>query len=148
MGPEISTKVADSYLKTVQRPLSKESSAKLKANVKIPSNCKNFAPPKINPEIWKIIPSQARLQDIKQQQVQQTLATGLSALAMICNEVISNKQTIPDKIVSSVIKVAMDAANVLGDQTQQLSVTRRLELKRHLNPEYGGICTGKVHKSI
>lgn len=63
LGPEISQNVAESFLKTISRQLSKESKAKLRETLKTPSNCKQFSPPKINNEIWKIIPSQARLQD-------------------------------------------------------------------------------------
>lgn len=145
LGPEVSSNIAESFVKTVKRPLSKESNLKLRNNIKTPSNCKEFVPAKVNNEIWKIIPSQARLRDIQQQQTQQALGTGLSALTMISNTILSRKTELPKDLVASVIKLAMDAANVMGDQTQQLNSIRRLDMKKHLNPEYTGICTAQVN---
>ncbi|OXA42976.1 hypothetical protein Fcan01_22260 [Folsomia candida] len=146
-GPEIALNVAQSFLKTVARPLSKESRSKLRDSIKTPSNCKEFATPKVNNEIWKIIPSHARLNDVKQQQTQQALGTGISAMAMITNLILSKKSEIPKEIVSSVVRIAMDAGNILGDQTQQINIARRMDMKKYLNPEYGGICSSEVPQS-
>lgn len=144
LGPEISQNVAESFLKTISRQLSKESKAKLRETLKTPLNCKQFSPPKINNEIWKIIPSQARLQDVKQQQSQQALSVGLSALSIITSQVLIRKSEIPNEVVSSIVKLAIDAANVLGDQSQQVNSNRKMDLKRYLNPDYAGICTSQV----
>lgn len=144
LGSEISTSVAESFIKTISRPLSKESKLKLRENLKTPSNCKEFVPPKVNNEIWRLIPSQARLLDVKQQQTQQALSTGLTALALITNQIIERKSEVPKDIVSSVVKIAIDAANCIGDQCEQLNSSRKLELKRYLNPEYSGICNIQV----
>lgn len=144
LGPEIAKNVAESFLKTVGRPLSKESESMLKNNLKTPANCKQFAPPKVNNEIWRIIPSHARLLDVKNQQTQQTLGSGLSALAMITNQIIANKAKIPKEVSDSVVKLAVDSANILGNQMQHINTTRRLEMKKYLNPEYAGICTLQV----
>lgn len=54
LGPEVSQNVAASFIKTVTRPLSKESKSKLRENIKTRSNCKEFVPPKINNEIMKL----------------------------------------------------------------------------------------------
>jgi hypothetical protein len=144
LGPEVESKVAESFIKTVLRPLSKESRSKLQEIIKTPSNCKVFVPPKINNEIWKLIPSHARLLDVKQQQTQQAIATGLTALTKIADLVISRKAEIPKDIVNTIVKMAVDTGNILGDQNQQLNTARRLDLKKYLNPEYAGICSSQV----
>jgi len=145
LGPEISKNVADSLMKTINRPLSKESSAKLRSNIKTPSNCQEFVPPKINNEIWRMIPSNAKLQDVKQQQIQQTLGVNLSAMAIITSAILEKKSEMPKEVVTLIVKTAMDAANLLGDQMQQINASRRLDLRRYLNPEYAGICTANVN---
>ncbi|OXA56254.1 hypothetical protein Fcan01_08833 [Folsomia candida] len=147
LGPEVSQNVAASFIKTVTRPLSKESKSKLRENIKTRSNCKEFVPPKINNEIWRIIPSNARLADVKQQQIQQAFASGLSALAVITDQVLSRKSEIPKEVVSTVVRLAIDTGNIVGDQAQQLNSTRRFDLKKYLNPEYGGICSSQVEHS-
>ncbi len=146
-GPEITASVASSFLKTVNRPLSKESKSKLCEGIKIPTNCKEFASPKVNPEIWKMLPSNAKLSDVKHQQNQQALATGLSAFSIIADLIISKKSEMPKEIVSTVVKLSIDAANILGDQLQQQNFKRKMEIKKYLNSDYAGICSTQIPQS-
>ncbi|OXA40125.1 hypothetical protein Fcan01_25127 [Folsomia candida] len=120
LGPEVSQNVAASIIKTVTLPLSKESKSKLRENIKTPSNCKEFVPPKINNEIMKLF---HRMLDWP------------------------IKSEIPKEVVSTVVRLAIDTGNILGDQAQQLNSTRRFDLKKYLNPEYGGICSSQVEHS-
>ncbi|XP_035716565.1 uncharacterized protein LOC118439398 [Folsomia candida] len=142
-GAEVLPQIAESFRKTVERPLTKESKEKLKLALKIPSNLKQFVPPKTNSEIWKILPSNARVVDIKSQQTQRALGEALSALSMIASTVVAHKTVIPKEATSSIVKLALDAGNILGDQIQSLNSSRRQEVKKHLNPEYAGICTSE-----
>lgn len=135
------------FLKTVSRPLTKESKTSLKEKIKIPENCKEFLVPKVNPEIWKLLPSMAKIQDIKQQQMQEVLSLSLASLTSIANTVATNKDKVPKEVVSSVIKQSLDNANILGDQFQAINSQRRWNMKRHLNPEYVGICSGQFSSS-
>ncbi|OXA40087.1 hypothetical protein Fcan01_25114 [Folsomia candida] len=89
----------------------------------------------------------AKILDIKQQQIQQSLTLGLSSLALITNTIVNSKESIPKEVLSSVVKQAMDGANILGDHFQAISSRRRFEMKRHLNPEYGGICSQQFPSS-
>lgn len=136
--------VAEGFGKTVLRPLTKESKEKLKISLKIPNNCKQFVPPKINSEIWRILPSNARLSDVKNQQLQHTLSASLAALSKIANIVVSQKREIPKETTNSIVKLAMDAGNIIGDQIQVINSNRRQDVKKHLNPEYMGICNAQV----
>lgn len=147
-GAEVLPQIAESFRKTVERPLTKESKEKLKLALKIPSNLKQFVLPKTNSEIWKILPSNARVVDIKSQQTQRALGEALSALSMIASTVVAHKTVIPKEATSSIVKLALDAGNILGDQIQSLNSSRRQEVKKHLNPEYAGICTSEVRISL
>lgn len=147
-GPSLLQNVSSGFTKTASRPLTKESKATLTSKIKIPENCKEFLVPKVNSEIWRLLPSQAKILDIKQQQVQQSLTLGLSSLAIITNTVVNAKDAIPKEILSTVVKQPMDGANILGDQFQAISNRRRYEMKRHLNPEYGGICSQQVKLNV
>ncbi|OXA47011.1 hypothetical protein Fcan01_18333 [Folsomia candida] len=129
VGPNLLPNVSSGFAKTAARPLTKESKATLSAKIKVPEN------------------SQAKILDIKQQQIQQSLTLGLSSLALITNTIVNSKESIPKEVLSSVVKQAMDGANILGDQFQAMSSRRRFEMKRHLNPEYGGICSKQFPSS-
>ncbi|OXA42979.1 hypothetical protein Fcan01_22263 [Folsomia candida] len=146
-GPSLLPNVSSGFAKTAARPLTKESKATLAAKIKVPENCKEFLVPKVNSEIWRLLPSQAKILDINQQQIQQSLTLGLSSLAVITNTIVNSKESIPKEVLSLVVKQAMDGANILGDQFQAISSRRRFEMKRHLNPEYGGICSQQFPSS-
>lgn len=147
LGPSIMENVAQSFAKTINRPLSKETKAKLREAIKIPENCKDFSAPKINNEIWRIIPSHARLSDVKSQQNQQALGCGMSALALISNMALQHKKDLPKELLAAIIKTSLDASNIMGDQFQQISSSRRMDIKRFLNPEYAGICNAQISQS-
>ncbi|OXA40050.1 hypothetical protein Fcan01_25158 [Folsomia candida] len=143
-GPELKPHVAESFLRTVNRPLTKETKSSLKEKVKIPANCKQFMPPKANQEIWRLLPQPAKMADLKNQQHQQILSHGLSILSSIANIVAENKDKIPKEVTSTVLQLAIDGSNIFGDQFQTVNGTRRFEMKRFLNPEYAGICNNKI----
>ncbi len=146
-GPEILSNVAESFIKTAVRPLTKESRAGLKEKMKTPVNCKQFVTPKVNPEIWRLLPPHGKLADVKHQQIQQTLSIGLSTFSVVANLVVSNKDKIPKEVVSSILRNAMDGANIMGDQFQGITMNRRMEIKKYLNPEYAGICSAQINSS-
>lgn len=146
-GPALLANVSVGFSKTVARPLTKESKSSLKEKIRVPENCKELIVPKVNTEIWKLLPSQAKVLDLKQQQIQEVLSSGLSTLASISNSIALHKAEIPKEVVSSVIKQAIDGANLLGDEFQSISGRRRYEMKKYLNPEYARICTAQVTAS-
>jgi len=116
----------------------------LKKRIKIPGNITDFVAPKINLEFRKILPSHARLNDLQSQQIQQSLGMELSEFANMANAVLSAGDNISKEIRTNLLKYATDGAHLLGDQFQTLSVRRRMEIKKFLNPEYSGICTTEV----
>jgi len=131
-------------MKTVKRPLSKETKASLKDKILIPGNCKEFSCPKVNQEIWRQLPHHAKINDLKHQQNQQTLSMALSSFAMIANNLAENKAKIPGDVVTSTVQLAIDGSNVIGDQFQAISNARRMEIRKFLSPEYMDICNLKV----
>lgn len=143
-GPELLPEVASGFNKTMSRPLSKETSENLKNKFKIPSNCKPLVTPKMNQEIWSHLPANARMTDLNLQQNQQSLGIGLNALSQIANEVAKAASSIPKELKTSILKLSIDAGNILGDQIQSISKKRRFEVKRHINSEYHGICNSQV----
>jgi hypothetical protein len=144
LGAELSGKVAEGFTKTIRRPLTKESVNKLKENMLVPSNCKGFSVPKMNLEIWRTLPSHARLTDVKHQQNQQVLSYGLITLARIADGLATRKSELPKDLTSTLMKQAIEGANLIGDQFQSINTSRRMEVKRYINPEYANICSAQV----
>lgn len=146
-GPEVTSFISEAYKKTVERPISKETMERMKNDHKIPSNCKFFQVPKLNPEIWQNLTTKGRLSDLKIQQIQNTLSLNLTFLVEITQEITRNAAKIPRDISTKLLKLALDSANVAGTQMQELNKKRRLEVKPFLSQEYQGICTAKLAPS-
>jgi len=146
-GPALLESVSVGFIKTASRPLTKESKASIKDRILIPENLKDVIVPKLNAEIWKLLPSQAKIFEIKHQQTQEVLRLSLSAFATIANTMATNKKDMPATVVSSVIKQAIDGGNLIDDQFQAISTRRRYDIKKHLNPEYSGICSAQTKTS-
>jgi len=141
-GPDLLSHIAEGFGKTISRPLKKKTSEKLRNLLQVPGNCKGFVAPKMNPEIWRNLPASARITDIKIQQIQQGMSYALISLSNIANEI--SAAMIPTEIKNKVMKLSIDAANILGDQLQTSSQQRRNDVRKLLNSDYSSICTTPV----
>lgn len=56
-GPAVMQNVSIGFVKTAVRPLTKETKSNLKERIKIPENCKEFIVPKVNGELWRLLPA-------------------------------------------------------------------------------------------
>lgn len=145
--------LATAFIKTVTRPLKKETTAKLKDHLKIPDNCREFRVPKMNNEIWKCLPPHAKMDDVHSQQVQTSLVYGLSSLSKIANAAAllncRKDQGAPasKELCNEIIDFAIKGANFLGHQLQEMNLKRRGNVKRHINSDYSGICNREIPNS-
>lgn len=140
-GSDIKPGIADAFIKTISRPLSKDTKEKLKKELLIPSNCRLLTPPKMNSEIWMNLPTRSRLADLHSQQVQQSLATGIATLATISDEIAKITGKIPKETFNAILKTSITAANILGNQYQEMNSKRKQAVKAHISSEYAGICS-------
>jgi len=143
-GPALSSKVAEGFMKTLERPLSKETVNSLKLKSKIPENCKIFAVPKMNSEIWTQLPAQAKISDLKNQTHLKSLSLALSSLSRIAEIAAKSSSNQSNDSSKEIIKIALDTANVLGDEFQEVCNKRRLDVRRHMNAEYSAVCSAKI----
>lgn len=98
----------------------------------------------MNAEIWRNLPGSAKVADLQQQQLQQTLSYALVAFSNIANVTAKRAIEIPKDVVAEILKGSIDCANLIGHQIQEINSKRRNEVKRFLNPEYGNICSSQV----
>ncbi|ODM91716.1 hypothetical protein Ocin01_14965 [Orchesella cincta] len=144
LGPAVGPFLAEAYNRTISRPLSKDNAEKLKLGLKIPENCSNFRVPKMNPEMWNNMPQEARIVDLKHQQLQQTLSQGLTVLVKMCDELSQAAAQMPKDVLTKVLKIGLDGANIMGTQMQELNQKRKSEMRPYLNPDIVDICSAKT----
>lgn len=140
-GPALQEQVTDTFAKTISRPLTKETAKNLKDAVKIPETLKQLVPPKMNVEMWKLLPSHARVDDLKKQQIQNSVAYGVSAFSQIANIIATRSQELPKDVKAAILKLSVDGANILGNELQEVNLRRRSNVKRYINPQFHGVCS-------
>ena len=87
---------------------------------KFPENCV-FVPPKVNLELWKLLSSWQRKNDIKFKLIQKYLVRTMNASLSILSEIQSD-----DFSVQSITQKTADTAAILGQASHELCLKRRV----------------------
>lgn len=143
-GPALSEPVANKMDKIVRATLSKDQIQQLKASIKVPSNCKTFQTPKLNPEIWSALQQKAKYSDVRQQTIQQNFTYGLAAFAGITELITKSQGNIPDnlkQVGKEIVRLCVGGANFMSLGLREASTRRRQSIRPHLSAQYSGICS-------
>jgi len=144
-GTEIQADVASSVSRLFQQRQPKESLDKIKAYAKIPSNCKALVTPKINTEIWSLLPQRVRQSDFHQYQtMQQQIGTASVLTAKIAEKLFSSNGSDWKDIRQDLLRTSLDTLTVLGNITQDINLRRKLDIKPNLNKDIASICSSSV----
>lgn len=130
--------------KIIASSLSKEQIQQLKSTVKIPENCESFRTPRLNPEIWAALPARTKLNDVKQQSVQQNFSYGLAAFATIVDNLTKVQSQMPSHLKEfskEMVKICVAGANFMSCGLRESSHKRRQNIRPHLNSQFAGICS-------
>jgi hypothetical protein len=93
LGPDLQNDVALSINRLYSQKVSKETLDNLKVKYKIPNNCKWMGVPKINSEIWPLLPQRNRQNDYNQQVNQQSIALTSTINAKIAEKLFTTTET-------------------------------------------------------
>ena len=74
IGPDMQNDVANSIKRLFTNKMTKTSVDKFKEIYKLPGNCKLMGVPKVNQEIWPLLPPRIRQSDFSLQQQHQTIS--------------------------------------------------------------------------
>ena len=99
-----------------------------------PSNCSSD-PPKVNPELWKLLNSNQRKSDVKLVGIQKSLKKALNATILMLEE--AQK---PDFSVQSMAQKTVDIAAILGHASYEVSLKRRVFVRSAIKNEYKDLC--------
>ena len=99
-----------------------------------PENIENLKTPRVNPLIWNNISASARSVDVKYQKTQQTLLAAISAMVYAADHAVLNHC---DK---TLITALTDGIAMATQCQHELSHTRKLAMKKELNPDLAALC--------
>ena len=100
-----------------------------------PENVEFLSTPKVNPEIWSLLSKEGKAADLKLQDVQSSLLTGIvsvvKVMGMLHDSVSSPEQFNPE----SAIKILGDSLALFGNVNLGLVKKRREEIRPHLQED-------------
>jgi hypothetical protein len=140
---DIGENIRDDVAKSLKHGLvTQMQDAKLKEAMekhKSPMNCEPLVVPMVNPPIWSNITPKTRSLDLKLQRVQKPLIKGLTAMAKLDQQVLTQD--------------VKDGFMLMAHANYELNCLRKEMIKPDLNPQYQHLCkptiiTAKDRKSL
>lgn len=92
LGPEINKDVCKSISKLFTSRYPKPMISKIKEQFLLPSNCKELGVPKINREIWPILPPKTKQTDFASQLLQQNVSTASIIATKLAEKLFTTKE--------------------------------------------------------
>lgn len=100
---------------------------------KLPNNCDMLSPPVLNPETKTIIPQNIQKKDDAYIKFQTTLGTGIAALGMGIDNILSDSKNLPLTYKEVLLPCLSDAGRLLTNFFHDLSMARRSFIYPYMN---------------
>ncbi|ODM94400.1 putative enzymatic polyprotein, partial [Orchesella cincta] len=147
-GTSIVPEIAESFNKLARQTASKERMDSWKQTLRIPENCRNLIMPRINSEIWNMLPTRARQTDYQTQHLQQLNSQSLVALSKIAEKLFMSKSVMPTSLCQDLLRMTMDAASLACTLNQEFVTRRKQAIKPSLSKEAALLCNVPASSTI
>ena len=144
MRPLVQQQLADIANKRCGKHLDPEKIKSLTERYKMPENCSDIIPIKVNNEIWiQLTPSKRKI-DLQLSNIQQTVRKVAVTILQTANELLPKTKKEANKNLAT---RSVDAIAMLGHVSHELYRLRREQIRPTLKPEFSAICTADVANS-
>jgi len=140
-GPDLQSDVAVAVKRLFTNKPSKEKIDLIKVDNKLPANCKELAVPKVNHEIWSMLPPRAKQIDYSNQVIQQQLGTASVILSRTAESIFNAGNKIEKSTRDALLKQSLDSLSIIGNIMQDLSLKRKQDIRPYLSKEASAICS-------
>lgn len=139
-GPKIGTNLSKAVNAALSVKSNKDCILDLSKKYLRPENCDLMVVPKVNKEIWDVIPRQAHSSDVFLQEIQKSLISGLVPVVEMAENIAKNKESDSSKTKTLI----GDCLSLIGHAFFNISMKRRFNIRNNLNPRYQKICNGDI----
>lgn len=146
-GEPINNDVAKSISEIYNSENKRNTRDTLKEKLKVPENCQVLSVPRVNQEIWSMLPPTVKQTDFASQSQQQLVSMAATAMAKLTDNVFGTRETISQPLRENLIRSCMAVNSILAMMTEDFNKKRKLEMKPSLNREYSAICTTSKTRS-
>lgn len=140
-GSPLNSDVAQSITQLYNTESVKNARDKMKDKFKVPENCKTLEVPRVNPEIWSLLPPQVKQKDFAAQQQQQLVSSAAVAVARMTDTLFTTKEPIKQALREDLIKQCMELGSILAIASDDVNKRRKGEIKPAINREFASICS-------
>ena len=131
-GPKVKTSVVNFLGKACNKP---SDVSKIADKYLIPSNCQQMVTPRYNKEIWSKLHNTSQTRDTQMQEVQKTMALGLSAFSQLATKL----STLPN-FKTELRELSCDTMSMLGNAFNQITFKRKFFMRPSLPNSYHALC--------
>jgi hypothetical protein len=144
-GPALSVRVAESFNKIPTQEVDKDARERIKEELKVPENAKLLGVPRINQEIWMVLPQGTRTTDGQHQALHQHLSRSLVGQARLADELtrLANSGILPNEEIVKLLPLLLNSATELGMAFREINSRRRKEIKE-AHPAIAPLCYSSV----
>ena len=140
-SPKVGNKLAEAVNAAMTVKSDKKCMEKMLERHARPENCNLLTVPRVNSEIWDVIPKNAHSNDRYIQDVQNAIVAGLVPIIQVGDQLAKGKEPLdPTKTLG----LFSDSLSLLGYAFHSLSMKRRYDIRRFLNPRYQKICSSET----
>ncbi len=140
-GPALNVDVTSSIERLYQSDSGKKMLEKLKEKHQVPENCKFLGVPKVNAEIWPLLPPKTRQRDFSSQQGHQFITLAAVSVAKIAETLFTTKLNINKELREHLLTITMEASSALSGAADDFNRKRKQDIKPVLNTDYSSICS-------
>ncbi|WAR19980.1 hypothetical protein MAR_001818 [Mya arenaria] len=140
-GSPVSGPLASLTDKIIDKTMKDKKRNDLADKYPVSENVTKLNPPKVNPEIWRIIEAKTRLKDVKLQKIQQFTLRAIVPIMRVIDSLVAGRDCQESLNLDELVTKLVDAVALTAVGNADANVCRRESIKRDLNEEYQAICS-------
>ncbi|WAR12563.1 POL-like protein [Mya arenaria] len=140
-GSPVSGPLASLTEKIIDKTMEDKKRNDLADKYPVPDNVTKLNPPKVNPEIWRIIEAKTRSKDGKLQKIQQFTLRAMVPIMQVIDCLVAGRDCQESLNFDELVTKLVDAVALTAVGNADANACRRESIKRDLNEEYQVICS-------
>ena len=108
-----------------------------------PKNCEILSVPKVNKEIWRLLPASARNSDIAIQKPQTLIAHAIVPIVRVVEVLIKADPQGDNEETNETVNRLMEAISMMAMANDDLNHVRRNSIKPNLNADFRSLCSSQ-----
>ncbi|WAR14518.1 LOW QUALITY PROTEIN: hypothetical protein MAR_004623, partial [Mya arenaria] len=140
-GSPVSGPLASLTDKIIDKTMEDKKRYDLADKYPVPENVTKLNPPKVNPEICRIIEAKTRSKDVKLQKIPQFTLRAMMPIMQVIDSLVAGRDCQESLNFDELVTKLVDAVALTAVGNADANACRRESIKRDLNEEYQAICS-------